>query len=74
MSNLKNAGWLTERLGLSSEQRAYAYARENIVPSVRIGRLVRFDPEKIEAFIQAGGNTEPDGALRHDDEGSADAD
>lgn len=56
MGNLKNAEWLTEKLGLSSEQRAYALARENIVPSVRIGRLVRFDPVRIEEFIRAGGN------------------
>ncbi len=38
-----------------SEDRVYTLARENIIPSVRLGRLLRFDPEAIEEFIKNGG-------------------
>ena len=38
-----------------SLQRLYALAREGRIPSVRIGRQLRFDPNTIAAFINAGG-------------------
>ena len=55
MGELKRADWLKEKLGLDSKQVAYRIARENLVPSVRIGKRLRFDEDEIEAFIQAGG-------------------
>jgi excisionase family DNA binding protein len=34
----------------------YDYARRGIIPSVRIGRLVRFRRADVERFIEAGGS------------------
>lgn len=31
------------------------YVSDGLIPVVRIGRAVRFDPDKIEAWIAAGG-------------------
>lgn len=33
----------------------YALAREGVIPSVRLGRTLRFDVDQLEAFVQAGG-------------------
>lgn len=37
------------------EDRVYALAREGILPVVRIGRQLRVDPDKLQAWIDAGG-------------------
>jgi hypothetical protein len=42
-------------LALGSVQRVYALAREGIIPSIRLGRSIRFDPAQIAAFIANGG-------------------
>lgn len=44
-----------------SEARAYELARLDIVPCVRLGRQVRFDPVKLEAWIESGGQALPGG-------------
>lgn len=40
-----------------STQRVYEMARQNIIPHVRLGRVVKFDPERIEQWIEAGGRS-----------------
>ena len=37
------------------KKRIYELSRLGIIPSVRIGRLLRFDPETIQRWIAAGG-------------------
>ena len=37
------------------EARVYELARLGIIPSVRLGRQVRFDPDQIAGWILAGG-------------------
>ena len=39
------------RIG-ASKQTVYLLAREKVLPSVRWGRSVRFDPADVEAFIR----------------------
>ena len=53
-TNLRDAKWAAERLGVSA-YRVYALARTGVVPAVRLGRLVRFDPTAITDFIAGGG-------------------
>lgn len=38
-----------------SIDRVYQLARAYIIPSVRIGRQLRFDPIQIDEFIKSGG-------------------
>ncbi|MED0672677.1 helix-turn-helix domain-containing protein [Aneurinibacillus aneurinilyticus] len=38
-------------------QTGYAMAREKILPTVRIGRLVRIDPDKLKEWIDQGGKS-----------------
>lgn len=38
-----------------SRARAYALARSNIVPVVRLGRQVRVHPERLQEFLREGG-------------------
>jgi excisionase family DNA binding protein len=45
-----------ELLGVR-KQTLYALARKGIVPSVRVGRMLRFPPEGVEAFIASGGKS-----------------
>lgn len=56
---LRDAKYVKELLGLRSEQRVYECARLGLIPSVRIGRQVRFDEDALREWIQRGGNVEP---------------
>ncbi len=38
-----------------SRARAYELVREGLLPVVRLGRQVRVDPSKLEAWLDAGG-------------------
>ena len=38
-----------------SEDRVYSLARWKIIPSVKIGRSIRFNPLAIQEFIEDGG-------------------
>lgn len=51
---------VAEMLGVS-QQRVYDLARQNILPHVRLGRVIRFDLEAVEAWINAGGQALPGG-------------
>ena len=42
-----------------SEDRAYSLAREKILPSVRLGRTLRFSSKAIADFIENGGQALP---------------
>lgn len=43
-----------ERLG-EPEWRIYELCRKGLIPHVRIGRRVKFDPQAIEEWISKGG-------------------
>lgn len=47
-----------------SEYQVLAYAREGIIPSVRLGRQVRFAKSALEEFIAKGGKSYPGGWKR----------
>ncbi len=51
---LRNADWTARVLG-TTKGRVYELARQRIIPSVRLGRQVRFDEDAIRAFIDSGG-------------------
>lgn len=51
---LQTASEAAERLSVSV-QRVYEMARLGIVPCVRLGRTVRFDPAAIEGYVASGG-------------------
>jgi excisionase family DNA binding protein len=56
---LRDATFVKEYLGLKSEQRVYECARLGLIPSVRIGRQVRFDEDALREWVQRGGSAQP---------------
>lgn len=66
LSKLVSADEVAEVLGVTAA-RVYEMARQNILPSVRLGRQIRFDPERIRAWIDSGGQALSNG-WRHDKE------
>ena len=44
-----------------SKARLYLLARDQIVPSVRVGRSVKFDPQQVRKWIESGGESYPGG-------------
>ena len=46
---------VAESLGLS-RWRVYQLAREGVIPSVRIGKSLKFDEDKIREWIANGGS------------------
>lgn len=51
---LWKAAEAAERIGCSPTQ-LLRWARDGIVPCVKLGRAVRFDPNQVEEFIKNGG-------------------
>lgn len=51
------------RLGVTY-QRAAALAREETIPTVRLGRQIRVDPAALEEWIRSGGKPLPGGWKR----------
>lgn len=49
-----NAGEVAERLGVR-KHRVYELTRRDMIPHVRIGRQLRYDPAALEEWIRAGG-------------------
>lgn len=43
---------LAERLGIKRST-LYAWAEQGTIPHVKLGRLLRFDPDEIDVWIQA---------------------
>ena len=58
MNQLLKVSDVAEMLQLS-EDRVYTLAREQIIPSVRIGRTLRFSSKAIDEFINNGGKSLP---------------
>lgn len=56
---LRDAKFVKDYLGLKSEQRVYECARLGLIPSVRIGRQVRFDEDALREWVRRGGNAKP---------------
>ena len=54
MKKLLKAFEVAEILGCSLD-RTYSLSREGIIPSVKIGKSVRFSAEELENFINQGG-------------------
>jgi len=54
---------LAEQWSLS-EDRIYTLAREGIIPSIRIGRTLRFSPSAIQEFLSNGGKSLSDEGKR----------
>ena len=51
---LATAEWVAQRLGVKLH-RVYELIRTDKLPHVRLGRTVRVDPAKLEAWIESGG-------------------
>lgn len=49
-------------VGLEKKTQVYEAARKNLIPHVRIGRKVRFDPERLKEWARNGGT--PVGAVQ----------
>ncbi|MEK7750427.1 MAG: helix-turn-helix domain-containing protein [Planctomycetota bacterium] len=47
-----------------SYNRVTTLARENLIPTVRLGRQYRVDPDALSEFIRAGGKALPGGWRR----------
>jgi len=54
MKRLLTATDVAELLRIT-EDAVYRLTRQKVLPSVRIGRLIRFDEHALEAWIQDGG-------------------
>jgi len=48
---LKDSKWLAQRLGISYDK-ARSLGREDLVPNIRIGKLIKYDPRAIDDFIR----------------------
>lgn len=57
---LETAEWLEKNRNIK-KARAYELARLGILPSVRLGRQVRFIPEQVDQWLEAGGQALPGG-------------
>ncbi len=55
---LWDAHELAQRLGIH-RTRLYVLVRRGLIPHVRIGRAIRFDPASIRAWEQSGGWASP---------------
>lgn len=60
---LIDARQVAEQFGMPV-RRVYALAREGLIPSVRLGRQVRFPVTALEEFVRNGGKALPGGWRR----------
>lgn len=60
---LVSAGELARQFNVSPS-RMYDLARRGLLPSVRLGRSVRFDVQAVEEFLSHGGRALPGGWRR----------
>lgn len=52
---LRDKDYAKGRLGIEDDWKLYDLVRRGIVPAVRLGRLIRFDEDQLEAWIKNGG-------------------
>lgn len=57
---LIDADATAERLGTTTPH-VYSLARRRLLPCVRLGRRLRFDPDEIDAHVKRGGQSLPGG-------------
>jgi excisionase family DNA binding protein len=62
-SRLLRVAEVATRLDIT-EARAYELARTGALPTVRIGRQIRVDPDALQAWIDNGGQPLPGGWRR----------
>lgn len=55
LPKLLTAGPLAKAVSVSTS-RIYQLARDGLIPCIRIGRQVRFDPERVASWIAQGGS------------------
>jgi excisionase family DNA binding protein len=60
LEQLIDAAPVAQALGVSVK-RCYELARTGMIPSVRIGRQIRFRPTSVQTFIEGGGAALPGG-------------
>jgi hypothetical protein len=53
---LRDVDYPSQRLG-EPEWRIWEMCRKRIIPHVRLGRRYKFDPAKLEAWIEQGGTS-----------------
>jgi len=58
LTTLLRSGEAAEKLDIT-EYQLYAKTREGILPSVRIGRMLRWDEQALTDFIKSGGKGYP---------------
>jgi excisionase family DNA binding protein len=63
IQQLVDGAVVAEALGVS-RKRCYELARTGIIPSVRLGRQIRFVPAAVNTFISNGGAKLPGGWKR----------
>lgn len=63
LGRLLSAREVSEILGVAVG-RIYELSRQNVLPTVRLGRQRRFSPEAIRSFIGSGGQALPGGWRR----------
>ena len=73
LPRLLTAQELEEHFGSVSLQRIYRLTREGVIPHVRLGRAIRFNPQAVNLWLSAGGSgptcepKPPDAAVASDD-------
>ena len=60
MTTLLRSSDAAKKLDIT-EYQLYAKTREGIIPAVKIGRMIRWNEEALNDFIQAGGKSYPGG-------------
>ena len=67
LQKLEPITWLLEIIPVNRVH-LYDLARKGVIPTVRIGRRIFVDPERIKEFIDAGGQALPGGWRRRTSE------
>jgi excisionase family DNA binding protein len=62
LPKLETAEWIAERLGIP-KHRVYELVRADAIPHTRLGRSVRFNPDRVAEWVDGGGTAgQPDRA------------
>ena len=58
MEKLVSVNVVSEWLNIPVD-RVYTLSRENLIPTVRLGRSIRFCPKAVQQFVENGGKALP---------------